>query len=147
MRGPAVSSSALTGTLSIVAASGRATPAGESPPATFALIVGVNRSVDRDLPPLLYADDDAARYQALFAGLGARTELLTRLDDNTGRVLPTAAVAAPPDRRSLETAVARLAGEIRDARARGRRTVFYFVFAGHGRSARAGPASAWKTTA
>ena len=31
--------------------------------ARFVLIVGVNRSVDADLPQLRYADDDAARYQ------------------------------------------------------------------------------------
>src|SRR5204862_6375750 len=34
-------------------------PADRAPPALFALIVGVNRSVDPELAPLSYADDDA----------------------------------------------------------------------------------------
>jgi len=36
------------------------------PNAVYALIVGANRSVDADLKPLRYADDDAVRYQELF---------------------------------------------------------------------------------
>jgi hypothetical protein len=129
MRGPVVLALALTGS-SLVAAEA---VGAEPPAATFALIVGANRSVDGDLKPLFYADDDAARYQALFGSLGARTVLLTRLDANTLRVLPTALVSAAPDRRSLEAAVEGLAAEVRDARARGLRTVLYFVFAGHGK--------------
>src|SRR5581483_1448505 len=59
--------------------------AGQAPPrnAVYALIIGVNRAVDADLPPLHYADDDAVRYQELFRALGARTALLTRLDPET----------------------------------------------------------------
>jgi hypothetical protein len=53
--------------------------------ATFAAIVGVNRSVDRAVAMLRYADDDAIRYDELSA-----------------------------------------------ARARGQRTAFYFIYAGHG---------------
>ncbi len=34
--------------------------------ATFALIIGVNRGADSELPELRYADDDAARYQAIW---------------------------------------------------------------------------------
>ena len=45
-------------------------------PATFALIIGSNVSVDAELPPLKYADDDAALYLDLFRLLGARTYLL-----------------------------------------------------------------------
>jgi hypothetical protein len=101
--------------------------------AMFALIVGANRSVDSDLKPLLYADDDAARYQLLFRSLGARTILLTRPDDNTWRVLPGAVVAsAVPRRQALDEAVATLAAEVKAARAAGRHTAFYFLFAGHG---------------
>jgi hypothetical protein len=101
--------------------------------ATFALIVGTNRSVDPDLKPLLYADDDAVRYLMLFRSLGARTTLLTRPDANTARVLPSAVTGAlPPQLDTLRTAVAALATEVRAARARGQATRFYFLFAGHG---------------
>lgn len=43
----------------------------ESPRASFALIIGSNVSVDTNLQPLRYADDDAARYLDLFRLLGA----------------------------------------------------------------------------
>ena len=65
--------------------------ANEKPaPATFALIVGVNQSQDEKLGTLRYADDDAARYQELFRSLGARTYLVTRLDDSSRRLHPQA---------------------------------------------------------
>jgi hypothetical protein len=101
--------------------------------ATFALIIGVNRADDAALKPLLYADDDAARYQLLFQSLGAHTALLTRPDENTRRVLPAAiALAQTPNRASLAAAVTQLGADVRAARARGQHTVFYFLFAGHG---------------
>jgi hypothetical protein len=106
---------------------------GEEPPALFALIVGVNRAVDTELPPLAYADDDAFRYHDLFRSLGARTYLLTRPDGNTRRVSPQAvAEAREPRRQELDQTLAALATDIRRARERGVRTVFYFVYAGHG---------------
>ena len=105
----------------------------EAPAAIFALIVGVNRGVDPTLKPLLYADDDAARYQILFHALGARTVLLTRPDANTARVAPEAVRdATPPSHEALLRAVGQIALEVEEARARGRRPVFYFLFAGHG---------------
>ena len=50
--------------------------AAEPESATFALVVGVNTSLDKDVAPLKYADDDAARYFDLFRLLGARTTVL-----------------------------------------------------------------------
>jgi hypothetical protein len=109
--------------------------ADEEPPALFALIVGVNKSVDADLPPLAYADDDALRYHDLFRSLGARTYLLTRPDGNTRRVSPQAvAEAREPRRQELTQALAALATDIGRGRARSVRTVFYFIYAGHGNS-------------
>jgi hypothetical protein len=108
-------------------------PARASETAAFALIIGVNRGADRELPPLRYADDDAARYQELFRLLGMRTELLARIDQNTRRLhAQAAAEAVPPRAAELERAVTRLAREIQRAKKRGIRTAFYLVFAGHG---------------
>ncbi len=102
-------------------------------PATFALIIGSNLSVDPDLPPLKYADDDAADYLDLFRLLGARTYLLTRLDDNTRRLHPQAAAEAlEPRRAALEQAVTQLALDVGQARERAVDTVVYVVYAGHG---------------
>lgn len=109
--------------------------------ALFALVVGVNRNPERDQPPLHYADDDAARYRDLFRSLGARTRLLSTLDENTRAVHPQAVAEARPARRDeLRRAVAGLSAEIRQARAAGARTVFYFVYAGHGDDERDRPA-------
>jgi len=108
---------------------------GQAPPrnAVYALIIGVNRGVDVDLPTLHYADDDAVRYQELFRALGARTALLTRLDPETTALSPQAAAEAlPPTRASLRSVVASLAAEIRTAHQRGVRTTLYVLYAGHG---------------
>jgi hypothetical protein len=101
--------------------------------AAFALIVGVNRSIDRELHEMRYADDDAARYFDLFRALGLRTYILTRPDRNTRRLHPQAAAEAyPPRRAELARVVGLLAKDIRRARRRGLRTVLYLVYAGHG---------------
>ena len=106
-------------------------PAGQR--ALFALILGVNASLRGDVPPLRYADDDAARYLDLFRALGARTYLLSRLDANTRRLHPQAAAESiPPRRTELEQTVTGLAQDIAHARARGVQSTLYVVYAGHG---------------
>ncbi len=112
---------------------GRSDASEESGPATFALIIGSNLSVDRDLPALKYADDDAARYLDLFRLLGARTYLLTRLDDNTRRLHPQAAAEAlEPRRATFEKTMAQVALDVAQARDRHLDTVLYLIYAGHG---------------
>lgn len=101
--------------------------------ASFALLIGVNRSVDAELAPLRYADDDAARFQELFRLLGAQTWLLARLDENTRRVHPQAAAEAmAPTDAELDAIVAKVASALEQAHARGVRTTLYVVYAGHG---------------
>jgi hypothetical protein len=101
--------------------------------ATFALIIGSNRSVEAELPPLKYADDDAASYLDLFRVLGARTYLLSRLDDNTRRLhAQAAAEALEPTRAAFDQAVAQIATDVTRARDRQVDTVLYIVYAGHG---------------
>jgi hypothetical protein len=101
--------------------------------ASFALIIGVNRSIDRDAPLLRYADDDAARYLDLFRTLGARSYVLSRLDDNTRRLHPQlAAEAQAPRLREYRQAIATLAADVEQAHKRGVKTILYFVYAGHG---------------
>ncbi|WNG60316.1 hypothetical protein F0U59_40600 [Archangium gephyra] len=126
--------------LTLVAALARAQqppppPAGDEAQrvASFALILGVNRSYDRAQPPLRFADDDAARYLDLFRLLGARTYLLARLDDNTRRLHPQAAAEAlEPTLPTLRAQVRQLARDIAQARARGVASELYVVYAGHG---------------
>ncbi len=106
---------------------------GSTERASFALIIGVNKSVDADAPPLRYADDDAARYLDFFRSLGARSYVLTRLDENTRRVhQQVAAEAEAPVFTEYSKAVSALASDIRQARQRNVKTALYFVYAGHG---------------
>ncbi len=106
--------------------------------ARFAFILGVNTSVDEGAPTLRYADDDAARYLELFRTLGARTYVLTRLDDNTRRLHPQlAAEALLPLKSEFDRTIAAAAFDVGQARRRHVKTVLYFVYAGHG-SARDG---------
>ncbi len=108
-------------------------PAAAAGSATFALVIGTNGSVDAELEPLRYADDDAARYFDLFRSLGTRTYLLSNLDEDTARLHPQAAAEAEAPRgRELDALVGLLKGNVAIARARGLRTTFYFVYAGHG---------------
>ncbi|MFL5304305.1 MAG: hypothetical protein ACJ8F1_03790 [Polyangia bacterium] len=127
---------AAAGVVVLVAIAGQSAArehASGGPSAVFALIIGVNASPDPDVRPLQYADDDAARYLDLFRALGARTYLLTRLDENTRRLHPQAAAEAQPARREdLQRAVAALARDVAQARARGVRSVLYVIYAGHG---------------
>ncbi|HVU49367.1 MAG TPA: caspase family protein [Polyangia bacterium] len=116
-----------------LAASRLAAAADAPPPARFAIIVGVNQSVDRDAALLHYADDDAAGFQELFRTLGARTYLLSRFDENTRRLHPQAvAEAHDPRAGAFAQVVAQAAADVRRARERGVATVLYFVYAGHG---------------
>jgi Caspase domain len=102
-------------------------------PVTFALLIGSNRSVDADVPPLKYADDDAARYLDLFRLLGARTYLLSSLDENTRRLHPQAAAeAVEPNRAALEQTLEQLIADVSQARDRHVETTVYFFYAGHG---------------
>ena len=109
--------------------------ASEKPaPATFALIVGVNQSQDEKLGTLRYADDDAARYQELFRSLGARTYLVTRLDEPSRRLHPQAAAEAfDPVRKQLDVALSQAAFDVAQAKRRGIETAFLLVYAGHGK--------------
>ena len=103
------------------------------PPARFAIIVGVNDSVDKNATPLRYADDDAAGFLDLFRTLGARTYLLSRFDENTQRLHPQAAAEAHDPRLPAFTQViGQVAVDVAKARARHVPTVLYFVYAGHG---------------
>lgn len=109
--------------------------AGESPEAgaTFALIIGNNTSIDSDLEPLRFADDDAARYFELFRMLGARTYMLTRPDENTRRLHPQAvAESRVPRYDVLREVMQQIKKDIQTAHDQEVSTTFYFIYAGHG---------------
>ncbi|MBC8132811.1 MAG: hypothetical protein H7X95_07500, partial [Deltaproteobacteria bacterium] len=101
----------------------------------FAVVVTNNRSANLDRPDLQYADDDGARYYQLFSGVAAagQVRLLTRFDRPTATAHPLlTAVAQPPRRANLTAALESVRNAVAEARRAGKRTEFYFVFAGHG---------------
>jgi hypothetical protein len=122
--------------LAALAGSARA----EEPPAgatretrRFALVIGNNTPPHPGLAPLHYADDDAVRWAVLFDALGGDVEVLTQLDAESARLYgPLAFHPTPPSREAVKAAVTLLAARVAAARAQGARTVFYFVYAGHG---------------
>jgi hypothetical protein len=121
------------GAIAIGAVLAAASSAGPPPVARFALIIGVNKGPEPELGTLSYADDDAARYQDLFRALGARTYLLTRLDENTRRLHPQAqAEARTPTKAELDLTVQELARDVAKSKERAVPTVLYVVYAGHG---------------
>jgi hypothetical protein len=102
---------------------------------TFALIVTNNRSASLDRPDLQYADDDGARYHALFRSVAPddHVVLLTRFDRASKETYPDLAGSTrPPQMGELRAAIAALRHGIERSQQAGRQTVFYFVFAGHG---------------
>lgn len=115
----------------LAACAAQAQPATD--PYVVALVVGLNASRDPAIEPLKYADDDAARYSELFAGVADKVVLLAVLDADTQERHPAAAsVSRPPSRVELDRAVAVLGEAVREATKAGRRTEFFFVYAGHG---------------
>ena len=107
--------------------------ADEPSTASFAVVVGANASVDKDLAPLKYADDDAARSFDMFRLLGANTTILARLDDNTRRLHPQAAAEArEPKKSEFDAAMTKLASDVALAAERGLSPTVYVVYAGHG---------------
>ena len=116
------------------------------PPATakasearYVLIVAHNKSLDRGVKSLQFADDDGARYWELFRGTGATVSLLSVLDAETARTHPLAAKAARiPWMRNLVREVDRLGAAIKKDNLAGRRTSFTFIYVGHGNVSKGG---------
>jgi hypothetical protein len=109
----------------------------ETPVFTQAIIIGANTSVDRELPPLRYADDDAIRFAELFKTIGIPSRVLARLDEATTRLYPEATSGLRmPTAADLHAVVTEVAAQIAQAKARGAKTALYVVFAGHGNARR-----------
>ena len=106
---------------------------------TYVLIVAHNRSLDKTVKPLRFADDDGARYWELFSGWSRRVSLLSVLDPETARVHAAASKAAKvPWMRNLKAEVARIRADVQLDNKAGLRTRFMFIYVGHGNVDKAG---------
>jgi hypothetical protein len=107
-------------------------PSAQADTKRFALVIGNNGSQEGQ-PALRYADDDAVRWAIVLGTFGADVELLTDLDADSRTLYGAEAPAhRSPARREIDAAMSRLADRMKQARAQGARTAFFFVFAGHG---------------
>lgn len=97
----------------------------------FSLAIGYNHPEKKGLARLRYADDDAVNNHRLMRTLGAQSLVLTQLDGQTRELFPSLAVTAP-SKRALHAAWRALNQRIAEARRRGRRTVLYVFYSGHG---------------
>lgn len=101
--------------------------------ATFVVVVGTTRPDRPGLATLRYSDDDAARWYELTSLFARNVELLSVLDPDTqARHAGLAEIARVPTRAALSAALERTRERIAAAKAKGLRTAFWFVFAGHG---------------
>lgn len=99
----------------------------------YALIVANNSSVDEDVKPLKFADDDGARYYELFDSLTDEARLLTTLDADSQKLFPKVVPhTEPPTRGQLKKAVGELSQTIRANKKQGIESEVYLVFTGHG---------------
>ncbi len=108
------------------------------PPEIFAVVIGWNGG-NRELPPLRFADDDAARFATFFRGLGSaerpgRVWLLTEFDARTKTTLAEAGLKVEPDGPPTRPVVLATLRTAAAAIGRGgdRRRVLYVIYAGHG---------------
>lgn len=105
----------------------------DATPRRYAIIIGHNATGDGSRAPLRFADDDAARFFELLGPISAQAHLLTRFDaDSQGPFAHLVATARPPTHQRLAEAVAAVRAAVKADRAAGRRSILYFVYAGHG---------------
>ena len=105
----------------------------DAAPRTYALIVAENRSLDPNVAPLRYADDDGVRNFELFSLFADRTALFAVLDDDTARLHPEGARRAEvPERAAILARLAEWNREMEADLARGDEPELFFIYAGHG---------------
>jgi hypothetical protein len=100
---------------------------------TYAIIVAENRSLDRGVHPLQFADDDGAKTWELFSLFAERAALFVVLDPDTARLHPEAArYAESPERAAIFAELARDNAQMERDIQRGDEPELFFIYAGHG---------------
>jgi len=104
----------------------------------FAVVIGHNGG-ERELAPLRFADDDAARFTLLLRSLASAPEnvvLLTTFDEASRKELGTAGLTlvpdGPPTREAVASAFARLGQRLAAWPPGAPPPTFFFIYAGHG---------------
>jgi hypothetical protein len=100
-------------------------------PSRFALVVGSNAPLQRDLPMLRYADDDAIAMAQMLREIGADVHLLVDADADT-RAMHPQLVSALPTRVQLEAEFAAINDAMGARRAQGGASELVIYYSGHG---------------
>jgi hypothetical protein len=97
----------------------------------LAIVIGNNRSIEKGVDSLQFADDDAMKYSHFFAFIADEVTLLTRLDRES-EPLYDGVATTPPTRKSVLAALDGLVNRANELTAAGDDVVVYFLFSGHG---------------
>ena len=106
----------------------------DGPATTLVLIIANNRGSELGRPELHYADDDGAKYRAMFHAAAATpgdVQLLARFDRDTTRLFSDAPDGLPT-RAAVDQKILALAERRAALREQGRDVEFVLVYAGHG---------------
>lgn len=99
----------------------------------FVTIIANNGSYDGSRPALRFADDDGVRYREIFGLYSRNVELYTVMDAETQQTFADQVSSTRlPKRDEVFSGLTRTFEKIREAKASGARTVFYFIYSGHG---------------
>ena len=97
----------------------------------LAVVIGNNASVEEDLDPLRFADDDAFKYARFFHFVADSVSLLTRADEDS-EALYGGRDSLPPTRDNVLAALDNVVEEASRLGSNGDEVVVYFLFSGHG---------------
>jgi hypothetical protein len=107
--------------------------AAQARPRTYAIVVAENRSLDPEVRPLQFADDDGAKTWELFSLFADRSALFVVLDADSARQHPDAAAhAEAPERAAIFARLAGFNAEMARDLERGDEPELFFIYAGHG---------------
>lgn len=105
----------------------------QPPSRSYAIVIANNASLNDQLKPLRFADDDGAKYFELLRAAGAEVTLLAVLDEDAQhRYRGAAASAKPPNRKTLQRTLEKVFAQIELDQRAGVETHFFFVYSGHG---------------
>ena len=98
----------------------------------YAVVVGWNGSPSPGVPPLRFADDDAAQYARLLRDAGAHTTLLTTFDADSRALQADTTPDGPPTRAALLDALAAIDRQIAEGAQGAAPSELVIVYTGHG---------------
>jgi hypothetical protein len=100
---------------------------------TYAVVVAQNRSLDPDVKPLRFADDDGVKNWELLSLYADRASLFVVPDDETARLHPEAVRKAEvPERQAVLERLRQYDALMAEDLARGDEPELFFLYAGHG---------------